>query len=122
MKKARSKKTVIKETTTNELAVMVAKGFSSMDRKFEAIDKKFEAIDSRFDEIDSRFDEIDRRFERLETIVFKIDTKVNDIDKRLKKVEEAIETLLLGYSIARNEIKELNARIFRLEKKVGIDK
>lgn len=115
MKKALSKKTVIKETTTNDLAVMVAKGFSSMDRKFDAIDKRFEAIDSRFDEID-------KRFERLETIVFKIDTKVNDIDKRLKKVEEAIETLLLGYSIARNEIKELNARIFRLEKKAGLAK
>lgn len=131
-----------KEMTIDDLATIVAKGFNKVNKNFSEVNKKiakgaentdalarmvakgFEGMDKKFsgkfDEINDRFKEVDSRFDQLETVVYKIDGKVDSIDKRLKKVEDAIEPLMMGYSITRREIQELNTRVFRLEKKVGV--
>ena len=41
-----------KETTIDDLAVMVAKGFSAVDKRFEIVDKKFEIIDKKLIDLD----------------------------------------------------------------------
>lgn len=121
MKKISERK---KETTIDDLAVIVAKGFCEVNKRItkgtEDTDALAIMVAKRFDDIDDKFKEVDSRFDRLETVVYKIDSKVDSIDKRMKKVEDAVEPLMMGYSITRREIQELNSRVFRLEKKVGI--
>ena len=66
-----------KNTTINDLAVMVGKGFDGVDKRFDGVDKRFDGIDKRFDAVDFRLDKIEkliladhkRRIERLETEV-----------------------------------------------------
>ena len=67
-----------KNTTIDDLAVMVQKGFIGVDKKMEAgfknVDKRFEGVDKRFDEVNQRLIKIERkidsnheqRIERLE--------------------------------------------------------
>jgi len=122
-----------KETTIDDLATMMVAGFKDVNKKIAKgaedtnalvimVAKGFASVDKRFDEVDKRFEAVDKRFDRLENTVFKIDSKLESVDKRLKKVEEAIEPLLMGYSITRKESQELNSRVFRLEKKAGVVK
>ncbi len=63
-----------KETTIDDLAVMVQKGFIGVDKRFDNVDKRFKDVDKRFDEVDQRLIKIERkidsnheqRIERLE--------------------------------------------------------
>lgn len=67
-----------KETTIDDLAIMVQRGFIGVDKKIETgfknVDKKFENVDKRFDEVGQRLVKIERkidsnheqRIERLE--------------------------------------------------------
>jgi len=52
-----------KNTTIDDLAVMVQKGFIGVDKKMEAgfknVDKKFENVDKKFDEVNQRLIKID---------------------------------------------------------------
>lgn len=102
-----------KNTTIDDLAVMVASGFSRVDERFEQVDQRFEQVDMRFDQIDKRFD-------KVEKYIFNLDSKVQTIDTRLKNVEKALEPLTLSYNVFSREIRDMNLRISNLEKKIGI--
>ena len=66
-----------KEITIDDLALMVGKGFQSVDKRFDGVDKRFDGIDKRLDRMDKRFDRIEKlilaehkeRIEKLETQV-----------------------------------------------------
>jgi hypothetical protein len=54
--------------TTNDLAIMVAKGFGEMHESFGQIDKRFEQIDKRFDRIENLIlADHKRRIDKLES-------------------------------------------------------
>jgi hypothetical protein len=63
-----------KEITIDDLALMVGKGFQSVDKRFNGIDKRLNGMDKRFDNMDKRFDRIEKlilsehkeRIEKLE--------------------------------------------------------
>ncbi|MFA5086423.1 MAG: hypothetical protein WC468_02445 [Candidatus Paceibacterota bacterium] len=63
-----------KEITIDDLAMMVGKGFQSVDKRFDEVDKRFEEVGKRFDKVDKRFDKIEKlilaehmqRIEKLE--------------------------------------------------------
>ncbi len=63
-----------KDITIDDLAIMVGKGFESVDKRFNSIDKRFDGIDKRFDKVDKRLDKIEKliladhkeRIEKLE--------------------------------------------------------
>ena len=56
-----------KNTTIDDLAVMVQKGFDGVDVKFEHVDKRFDSMDKRFDKIESLILENHRkRIEKIE--------------------------------------------------------
>ena len=74
-----------KETTIEDLAVMVQKGFSGVDEKLEKIDGRFEKIDGRFVEVNKRFDSVEKGLNKLEytvksTFNSRIDKLEMDID------------------------------------------
>ena len=73
--------------TLEDLALMVKKGFDSVDRRFSAMDKRFDAMDDRFDAMDKRFDRLESKFDNLEKIV------VKDHASRLVRLERKTEII-----------------------------
>ena len=71
---------VKKNTTIDELAVMVQKGFNDVDLRFDKIDERFEQVDKRFNKIDQRFD-------KLEKLI------LADHKKRIEKLEDEIKEI-----------------------------
>lgn len=72
MQKKTPKKQIKKEMSIDDLAIIVAKGFSSMtetlDERFEQMDQKFEKRLKEMDQkIDQRFDGLGRRIDDLAT-------------------------------------------------------
>jgi predicted nuclease with TOPRIM domain len=109
-----------KNMNISDLAIMVANGFSEMDKKFKAMDEKFYKMDERFDAIDDRLDSTDSKLEKLVNVVYGINDTVIDMNGRLKKLEEVIEPLMMGFRITQKEIQDINLRVDRIERKTGI--
>lgn len=55
-----------KNVKIEDLAIMIKKGFDSVDKRFKSVDKRFDLVDSRFNSIDERFDLVDERFDSVE--------------------------------------------------------
>src|ERR1041384_6654060 len=90
------------EETVDNLAVMTKKGF---DKTVTSSDfHEFEAYTNAF---------IKEATESL----FSIDNKVKDNDTRLKQIEEMLKPMFVGYDILQKELRDLNKRITRIEKK-----
>ena len=102
----KSKVSKAKEMTVDELAIIMAKSFSSMDEKFEKrfdeMDKKFIAIDGKFEAIDKRFDEMDKK------INFRFDSLSNRLDRFVLD------------NVTHEEHRLLEVRVSKIEKKFKI--
>jgi len=93
------------EETVDNLAMMTKKGF---DKTVTSADfNEFEAYTNAF---------IKETTESL----FSIDGKVKDSDTRLKQIEEMLKPMFVGYDILQKEVRDLNKRVARIEKKEGI--
>ena len=68
---------VKKDITINDLAVMVQKGFSGVDKRFDAM----------HNEMDKRFDLVDKRFDKVENLI------LENHRKRIEKMEAEIKDL-----------------------------
>jgi len=56
-----------KEITIDDLALMVGKGFQSVDKRFDEVDKRLDRMDKRFDRIEKLIlTEHKERIEKLE--------------------------------------------------------
>jgi len=63
-----------KNTTIDDLAIMVKKGFDGVDRRFDGVDRRFDGVDRRLDKVEKRLDRIEKliladhrdRIEKLE--------------------------------------------------------
>jgi len=56
-----------KDITIEDLALMVGKGFQSVDKRFDGIDKRLDRMDKRFDRIEKLIlTEHKERIEKLE--------------------------------------------------------
>ncbi len=78
-----NKKTTKKEITLDDLALMIAKGFDSVDKRFERVDKRFERVDEHFEKIEKRLDKIEADLNKK---VDKID--YNTLTYRVEKLEK----------------------------------
>ena len=94
----------------------------SIENLAVAVKVGFDEVDKRFNEVDKRFDEVDKRFEKTDQQLFEIDSKAERIDHRLKEVEKALAPLVFSYGIFQKEIKNLNFRIEKLERKASFAK
>ena len=73
--KNKSIKNKVVSVTTDDLALMVQKGFV-------AIDKRFDGVDKRFDGVDKRFDKVEERLDRIENIL------INEHNSRIERLED----------------------------------
>jgi len=79
-----------KETTIDDLAVMVQKGFIGVDKKFISVDKKFADIEKNMakkDDMRKGFDEVNQRLIKIER---KIDS---NHEQRIEKLEDDVKWL-----------------------------
>ena len=74
----------------DELARMVANGFSSVENKIS--DFKNET-NTRFEKIDKRFEKVDRQFEKIDENFREVNMKLHDIDDSVRKHATRIERL-----------------------------
>jgi len=109
-----------KDVSTNELARMMAKGFSDVNDKLIIADRKIDKLDSRVDKLNGKMDKlIDNLFSFREEVRLEFKrlwAEVDYINQRLDKIEknnvEEIE-LLSG------DIVKLKSKVSKLEKKIN---
>jgi methyl-accepting chemotaxis protein len=119
-----------KQITTNELAIIVKKGFKQIEentdekienlaritkRGFEEVDKRFEEVNKRFEEVDKRFEEVDKRFEILEEKVDNLEatitTQLPDKEFLTDKLGELAVELTIRMREDRDRVKRFSLLI-----------
>ena len=95
------------------LAVIIKKGFDSVDTRFDVVDARFDGIDSRLDDIDSRIDS-------MEGLLGKVENEMIDMSARLRSVERNVE-YIHDHMVFQEGFEDLTARVKYLETKMGID-
>jgi predicted nucleic acid-binding Zn-ribbon protein len=78
-----------KQTTNEDLAHMIKKGFDDHDKRFDEIDNRFDAVDMRLEKMDVRMDNLEQGQEEIKTRVDNVAYRfeVDDLKKRVKKLE-----------------------------------
>jgi|SRR3989339_437034 len=91
MKKKSVKKSNSVSVTTDDLALMVQKGFVGIDKRFDGVDKRFDGIDTRLDGIDERLDGIDGRLDKIEGRLDGIENiLLRNHNNRIERLEDKI--------------------------------
>ena len=81
-----------KKITTDDLAIMIGKGFSGVDKKFEKMDERFDKVENRLEKVENRLEKVENRLEKVEK---KIDVFVDTYDEeKLPMRVEFIENTL----------------------------
>jgi len=110
--------------TLDKLALAVASGFESIDRRFEGVDQRFESIDRRFESIDRRFESIDQHFIEIKSDIVQIKADARDTDDRVRKIEKSVfsmEGKLEDKIVSSLEFEDLRGRVKYLERRMGIE-
>ena len=84
-----------KETTIDDLAGMVARGFGRVDERFEQVDKRFEQVDKKIESVraDLKGDMVELRSDidiMLSRHIGTFRRDYDDLAARVKKLEEKI--------------------------------
>ena len=86
-----------KDITNNDLAVMVANGFSSVDKRFDSVDKRFDAVDKRFDKVENRLTNVEEAIKSTRQDVLKIGDRFvpryefDTLLSRVGRIEQRLE-------------------------------
>ena len=84
----------------DKLAVMVANGFS--------------AVDKRFEQVDQRFDKVDQRFDKVEADIAELRAEIRSIRTEIEELPDVIDRM---YGPTINNLLD---RVRVIEKKLGI--
>lgn len=120
--------------------------FTSIDSKFTSFHSKFAAFDSKFADFDSKFKAADSKFDLLEknlskkieteieglAIIFKngfdhAEQQLTEFKKEMYEFRDRMETdmedvkLRLDQHAYAFEVKDLNKRVTRIERKIGLE-
>lgn len=77
-----------KKVSMEDLAGMVARGFSDVDTKFKKVDDQFQKIDDQFAKVDKQFEKVDENFKQVDENFKKIRNDILDIgDKFIPRHE-----------------------------------
>jgi len=74
-----------KETTNDELAEIINKGFQNTQDQFHVLEKKFDALSNRFDGLDNKFGGMERKIDKIDG---RLNTLVNVLEKKQVITEE----------------------------------
>ena len=72
-----------KDTTINDLAGMVQKGFEGVDKRFDAVDKRFERMERQMVILEDGQEQIKLR---LDNVAYRFE--LNDLEKRVQLLEK----------------------------------
>lgn len=106
----KSKKLKNKIITLDDLAIMVAKGFSDQESRFN----------KRFDSLEEKFNVLDDKVENLDKAIFDLQLRIGSVEERLSSIEKTLGPLLLVVDTLKFNWKDHDMRIARLEKKIGM--
>lgn len=98
------------ETTINDLAAMVKKGFDETARNIKNVETEMR---EGFAKVDERFVGIDERF-------VGIDGRIDNINSRLFVIERDIAEIR-SHFVYRHEFEDLMARVKCVEVKLGVE-
>jgi regulator of replication initiation timing len=101
-----------KETTIDELAMMVQKGFQGMDEKIEGMDKK---MDEGFKQVNERIDGMQKE---MNVAVKEID----NLQRGQERIEDRLDEIVPGVKEQKEILKEHDKRITVLETKALLAK
>lgn len=74
-----------KHTTTEDLAVMVKRGFDEVTGTMA----KKKDVDERFNRVDERFNRVEERLENIEKLMFKQHGfEIQELKKRIRRLED----------------------------------
>jgi tetrahydromethanopterin S-methyltransferase subunit G len=99
------------KVTTDQLAIIIAAGFSRVDKRFEEVDKRFEEVDKRFEEVDKRFEEVDKKFN---LVVGKFSGLEERLGQKIGGLSNRIDNLV-DNKVPLETHKRLEDRVTRLE-------
>ena len=75
-----------KNITTEDLAIMIQKGFKETAKK-EEVNQQFEGVNQQFEGVNQRFDRVEQRLEKIEKLI------LADHKRRIEKLEENVKDL-----------------------------
>ncbi|XOB46455.1 MAG: hypothetical protein ACKKMV_03325 [Candidatus Nealsonbacteria bacterium] len=79
------KKKNTKNTTINQLARMIKRGFDGVDKNFNKADKRFDKIETKLTNLENGQEEIKLKLDR---VAYRFE--VEELDRRLKRVESKL--------------------------------
>lgn len=102
------------EITTNDLAVMIKKGFDHVDERFEKIDERFGKIDGRFEEMEEKIDNLeatllnqypDKNYlsDKLGDLAAEIGARIERKKEQDRKFKEKVIEILKRNSLAEED-------------------
>lgn len=97
MKKGLTKK--LKNVTIDDLAIMVQQGFNELGQRIESLDVKIDDVENRLEE--------------------KIDGVEKRLTGRIAGLERRMDDIVYNFS-TREEMKKMDVRVSKIERKVGI--
>jgi chromosome segregation ATPase len=107
-----------KNTTIDELARMVAKGFDSQDKKFARIEGKLEEHDSKFARIEGKLEEHDSKFARIEGKLEEHDKRFEELDRKYDKIMNTLDRMTKLMETYHQEFLSLSVKVSRHEEKL----
>jgi chaperonin cofactor prefoldin len=99
--------------TLEDLARMVARGFSSMEERF---DLRMGCLETKMDGLDIRMDGLETRMDNLNTRMDTLDTRMGGLETRMGGLEMRMETLEVKLD---KGFREVHERLDRVEIQQG---
>jgi chromosome segregation ATPase len=100
----------IMDSSLEELAIIVDKGFEAVDKRFEAVDKRFDGIEKRLDSIEG---EMRLLRKRLDDIEIRLEAMEDRMDRLFKMESEDL-------SAVTKELETAKKRMFIIERHCGL--
>ena len=97
------KKVAKKNITNDDLAIMVANGFSSVDKRFDAVDVRFNKVEDRLTKVESELTGVRKR--------------VDELNDNIKSTRQEISKVGDRF-VARHEFDTLLTRVIRIEQRL----
>ncbi len=106
------------KVTIDELALMIGKGFKSVDARFDKIENEIVLIKESLDRVEMKLDSLERRILAIEDILTKHGRDIEEMKGDIKEIKAELKTLKKTDSGNSDKIILLEQRVKVLETKL----
>jgi hypothetical protein len=81
------------QVTMDELAIMIAKGFTGVDKRLDRLEGRMDSLEGKFDSFERKVDDMDSRLtNQLDYVLLHYARREEHVqlDKRVKKIERKV--------------------------------